>query len=79
MSYNLKLFNTWQITLPKTWRDRYDTKIFFAEETDRWLLIKPIINDDTVYYENKDWFGIYSESWIDPNIIISKIKKLQNG
>lgn len=79
MSYNLKLFNTWQITLPKTWRDRYDTKVFLAEETDRWLLIKPIINDDTVYYENKDWFGIYSESWIDPNIIISKIKKLQNG
>jgi len=79
MSYNLKLFNTWQITLPKTWRDRYDTKVFLAEETDRWLLIKPIINDDTVYYENKDWFGIYSEFWIDPNIIISKIKKLQNG
>lgn len=79
MSYNLKLFNTWQITLPKTWRDRYDTKVFLAEETDRWLLIKPIINDDTVYYESKDWFGIYSESWIDPNIIISKIKKLQNG
>jgi hypothetical protein len=32
-----------------------------------------------VYYENNEGFWIYSESWIDPNDIISKIKKLQNG
>ncbi len=81
MTYTLKSFNTGQITLPKAWRSRFDTKIFLAEETDKWLLIKPL-NDscsDNVYYENKKWFGIYSDSWIDPKDIISKIKKIQNG
>lgn len=79
MNYTLKSFNTWQVTLPKTWRQKYDTKVFLAEETDKGLLIKPVLNDDVVYYENKDWFGVYSESWIDPKQIISRIKKLQNG
>lgn len=79
MNHTLKLFNTWQVTLPKRWRDKYNTKSFMAEETENWLLIKPIIKDNIVYYESKDWFGIYSESWIDPEEIISKINKLQNG
>lgn len=79
MNHTLKLFNTWQVTLPKNWRDKYDTKLFIAEETEKWLLIKPIINEDVIYYENNDWFGIYSENWINPKDIISKIKKLQNG
>lgn len=79
MNHTLKLFNTWQITLPKSWRTKYNTKSFLAEETDKWLLIKPIMDDDVVYYENKEWFWIYSESGIDPLDIIYKIKKLQNG
>lgn len=79
MNHTLKLFNTWQVTLPKNWRDKYDTKLFIAEETEKWLLIKPIINEGVIYYENNDWFGIYSENWINPKDIISKIKKLQNG
>jgi bifunctional DNA-binding transcriptional regulator/antitoxin component of YhaV-PrlF toxin-antitoxin module len=33
MNYTLKSFNTGQITLPKSWRSKYDTKIFVAEET----------------------------------------------
>jgi len=79
MNHTLKLFNTWQVTLPKSWRTKYDTKVFIAEETSNWLLIKPIIKDNVVYYENNEWFGIYSESGINPVDIISKIKKLQNG
>jgi len=35
MTYTLKSFNTGQITLPKAWRSRFDTKIFLAEETDK--------------------------------------------
>lgn len=79
MNHTLKLFNTWQVTLPKSWRDKFNTKVFLAEETDNWLLIKPITDDNTIYYENSDWFGIYSEKWINPDKIISRIKKLQNG
>ncbi|NDK07885.1 hypothetical protein EOM39_01405 [Candidatus Gracilibacteria bacterium] len=79
MNHTLKLFNTGQITLPKSWRTKYNTKSFLAEETDKGLLIKPIMDDDVVYYENKEGFGIYSESGIDPLDIIYKIKKLQNG
>lgn len=79
MNHTLKLFNTGQITLPKSWRNKFDTNLYLAEETDNWLLIKPIIKDDIVYYENNEWFWIYSEKWINPDEIISKIKKLQNG
>ncbi|MDD3303236.1 MAG: AbrB/MazE/SpoVT family DNA-binding domain-containing protein [Candidatus Gracilibacteria bacterium] len=79
MNHTLKLFNTGQVTLPKSWRNKYNTKVFLAEETDKGLLIKPIIKDDVVYYENKEGFGIYSDNGIDPESIISKIKQLQNG
>ena len=58
MTHTLKLFNTGQITLPKKWRDQYDTKNFTAEETKEGLLIRPIARDfsDTVYYENNEGF-----------------------
>jgi len=79
-SYILNLFNTGQVTLPKKWRENYDTKKFIAKESPEWLIIQPLFdNDDSVFYENSEGFGIYSESWIDPDQIISKIKKLQNG
>jgi len=79
MNYTLKSFNTGQITLPKKWRNKFDTKNFIATETEEWLLIKPIDNNEVVYYENNEGFWIYSESWINPDDIISKIQKLQNG
>jgi bifunctional DNA-binding transcriptional regulator/antitoxin component of YhaV-PrlF toxin-antitoxin module len=78
MTYTLKLFNTGQVTLPKAWRNKFDTKHFVAEETQDGLLIKPLIKDDTVYYEDKDGFGIYSESGLDTDKISKSIKKL-NG
>ncbi len=77
MVYTLKVFNTGQITLPKRWRDKFDTKNFIAEETKQGLLIKPIeTKNDTVYYENNEGFWIYSDKWINPEDIISKIKEL---
>jgi bifunctional DNA-binding transcriptional regulator/antitoxin component of YhaV-PrlF toxin-antitoxin module len=33
MTYTLKLFNTGQVTLPKSWREKYNTKNFIALET----------------------------------------------
>jgi bifunctional DNA-binding transcriptional regulator/antitoxin component of YhaV-PrlF toxin-antitoxin module len=45
MNYTLKLFNTGQVTLPKSWRDKYNTNNFLAIETQKWLLIQPIVSD----------------------------------
>lgn len=78
-TYTLKLFNTGQVTLPKAWRDKWDTRNFLAEDTEEGLLIKPIQQaDDVVYYEDKHGFGIYSKKGIDPNKIIEAIKKLND-
>jgi len=55
MIYTLKSFNTGQITLPKVWRTKFNTKNFVAEEREDGLLIRPIENlNDSVYYENKE-------------------------
>ena len=80
MNYTLKLFNTWQVTLPKKWRKQFDTNNFIAEENSEWLLIKPLINNNikTCFYKNKEWFGIFNENWIDSELLIAKIKNLQN-
>jgi len=58
MTYTLKLFNTGQVTLPKKWRDKQNTKNFVAEETTQGLLIKPLSQNltDTIYYENNEGF-----------------------
>lgn len=80
MNHTLKLFNTWQVTLPKKWREKYNTKNFIAEETEEGLLIKPLESSSkTYYYENDEGFGIFNEDWIDAENLISKIKSLQNG
>lgn len=47
MNYPLKMFNSGQITLPKKWREKYDTHSFIAEETREGLLIKPILTNST--------------------------------
>ncbi|MCP4523016.1 MAG: AbrB/MazE/SpoVT family DNA-binding domain-containing protein [Candidatus Gracilibacteria bacterium] len=80
MNYTLKSFNTGQVTLPKKWREQFHTKNFIATETKKGLLIQPIEDKtDSVYYENKQGFGIYSESGINPDDIIHKINSLHNG
>lgn len=77
MMYTLSMFNTGQVTLPKKWRERYDIKHFTAEETkEGFLLIKPLKRDKTVFYKNKDGFGIYCENGLDVNKIRETIKKL---
>ena len=43
----LKEFGRGQITLPKKWRDRFDTKVYIAKETSQGLLIIPF-QDETV-------------------------------
>lgn len=78
MIYTLSMFNTGQITLPKAWREKFKTKKFVAEETKDGLLIKPIQKDETVFYKDKEGFGLYSEAGLDIDKAKQAIKKL-NG
>lgn len=76
-NYTLTMFNTGQITLPKQWRTRFDTRHFTAEETEKGLLIKPILNaDDPIFYENEESFGLIFPKGIDPQALIDKIKEI---
>lgn len=76
-SYTLKMFNTGQITLPKAWRSQFDTLHFIAEQTDKGLLIKPIMPDEeVVYYENDESRGLFFPKGIDPQVIIDKMKEI---
>ncbi len=43
----LKEFGRGQVTLPKKWRDRFNTNVYVAKETSQGLLIVPF-NDDSV-------------------------------
>lgn len=76
MIYTLSLFNTGQVTLPKKWRSKYKTKKFIAKETRDGLLIKPVLEKDVAYYENRDGFGIYCEDGLPVDDIINKIQEL---
>lgn len=49
----LTLWENGAVTLPKEWRERYDTKHFIAREDARgYLVIMPIV--DVEYYEHPD-------------------------
>jgi bifunctional DNA-binding transcriptional regulator/antitoxin component of YhaV-PrlF toxin-antitoxin module len=56
----LKEFGRGQITLPKKWRDRFDTKVYIAKETSQGLLIIPF-RDQTVQV-NEEKLQAESES-----------------
>jgi bifunctional DNA-binding transcriptional regulator/antitoxin component of YhaV-PrlF toxin-antitoxin module len=43
----LKEFGRGQVTLPKKWRDRFNTKVYIAKETSQGLLIVPF-NDESI-------------------------------
>jgi len=42
MQYDLKMFNTGQVTIPKKWRSQFQTARFIATETADGLLIRPV-------------------------------------
>ena len=80
-TFTLKLFNTGQVTLPKAWREKFDTEHFLAKETKDGLLIKPLAEneEDAVFYENKGEFGLYSAKGIDSEKIIEAIHTLHGA
>ena len=76
-TYTLKLFNTGQVTLPKAWRDKWNTKNFIAKETEKGLLIEPIMKDeDVILYENDKEIGLIFPKGISPQVLIDKIKEI---
>lgn len=79
MIYTLKLFNTGQITLPKAWREKFNTKHFMAKETKEGLLIEPLEKKEIVYYKNKGEVGIYCEKGLPVDDIIRKIDELHGS
>lgn len=72
------MFNTGQITLPKRWREKFKTKKFVAQETKEGLLIRPILKDETVYYENTNGFGLYCEKGLDVEKLEKAIEEINN-
>ncbi|MDP2690784.1 MAG: AbrB/MazE/SpoVT family DNA-binding domain-containing protein [bacterium] len=78
-TYTLKLFNTGQVTLPKSWREKHNTKNYVAKETKEGLLIQPLGMSEVVYFENKEGFGIYCERGLPVNTIIDRIKKIHGS
>lgn len=49
----LKEFGRGQVTLPKKWRDRFDTKVYIAKETSQGLLIIPFQDEAVQVNEQK--------------------------
>ena len=49
----LKEFGRGQVTLPKKWRDRFDTKVYIAKETSQGLLIIPFQDESVKVNEDK--------------------------
>jgi hypothetical protein len=74
MVTSLKLFGKGQVTLPKTWRDQYDTDIFLAEEVPQGLLIRPVV--ESAYYEMGDqYFGINFPVGRSASTVLADLKK----
>lgn len=75
--HSLKMFNTGQITLPKSWRERFKTKHFVAKETKKGLLIQPMLQDeDVIYYEDEGGCGLHFPKGVDPQILINMIEEI---
>ena len=49
----LKEFGRGQVTLPKKWRDRFQTNVYIAKDTSQGLLIVPITDDSVKVDEMK--------------------------
>lgn len=70
----LKVFGTGQITLPKKFRDKYNSAYYVAEETNEGILIRPLIK--TMYYEkSEEEFGLNFPVGISAGNLLNNLKK----
>ena len=72
--HTLKMFNTGQVTLPKKWRERFATELFFAEETEEGLLIRPLLTgEESSFLENETHIGVCFPKGIDPAVLMKQL------
>ena len=55
ISETLSMWGNGAVTLPKKWRTRFGARHFFAQENELgYLVIKPVLTEDVVYYEDEE-------------------------
>ena len=73
ISTTLSLWGKGAVTLPKKWRDRFQTKNFLAKEDDSGnLVIQPL--QDVVYYEKKGRVGLHFPQGMPINEFLDRFK-----
>lgn len=73
-----KIFGTGQITLPKKWRDKIQTKNIIIEEVPQGLLIKPLTQ--SYFYEiDEENFGVNFPLGIKASKLVEDLKKANEG
>lgn len=74
-----KTLNLWgkgAVTLPKEFRDMWKTELFLADINEMGhLVIKPIITDDVVYYEDEGRVGLHFPRGIPAGTFLSMLKE----
>ena len=75
VSETLSMWGNGAVTLPKKWRDQFQTKHFMAKETAQGLLIRPIL--DAEYYELADGtVGVRFPMGIEAGELARRIEKI---
>lgn len=74
MITTLKLFGTGQVTIPKSWREKYKTNQFIAQDTPQGLLIKPFV-EEFFYEDGDDYFGLNFPLGMDAKELAVKLKQ----
>lgn len=76
MTYTpLRMWGQGAVTLPKKWRDQFNTKNFMAVETKKGLLIQPVKEAEVEYYEDGPHrFGLHFPNGIDAKELYDRMK-----
>ena len=78
ISTTLSLWGKGAVTLPKKWRDRFQTKNFLAEEDAGGnLVIKPL--EDVIYYEKNGRIGLHFPRGMDGHEFLARLKKAEKS
>lgn len=55
MSTVLHATSRGQVTLPKKWREKYETEYFVTEEVDGFLIVRPLLTDSFKKSVESSW------------------------
>ncbi|GEM_PF-606060 len=71
----LKEFGTGQVTLPKEWRDKFDTHHYLARETNQGLLLEPILYDEEGIEVVEDSKGLHFPKGIPAGLLARQLEQ----